>query len=229
MIEAVLVEFDGVIADTRDARRAALLHTLEEDGLMLDESEYFDWCAAMPARSAVRAAFARRKLAPDDVAIELAAVRAERRFSAMIETGVSLAAGAQEFIESLHAQARLGIVSRTSRQDIDAALALARLEHAFEFVIAGDDAYRPKPAPDAYLGALDRLARRRSVHAKNVVALEDGPLGIRAAKGAGLRCAIVGTLPVHVAVEADALLPSLAGQSVASLDALTTGAPTAER
>ena len=224
MIQAVLFEFDGVIADTRDARRAALLDTLEEDGLTLEESEYLECCAAMPVRSSVRAAFARRSVAGDETLIELTAVRAERRFSSIVGAGVSLAAGARELIQSLSGQARLGIVSRAARQEIESALSLAALEHVFEFVIAGDDPYRAKPAPDAYLASIDRLSRRRAIAARDIVALEDGPAGIRAAKGAGLRCAVVGSLPVHLAVDADALIPSLAGQTLASIDALTAGA-----
>ena len=35
MMQAVLFEFDGVLADTRDARRRALLDTLEEDGVTI--------------------------------------------------------------------------------------------------------------------------------------------------------------------------------------------------
>ena len=119
--------------------------------------------------------------------------------------------------------------SRASRAEIDATLALAQLDHPFEFVITGDDAFQPKPSPAAYLGAVDRLARRRAVAPKNVVALEDGPVGIRAAKAAGVRCAVVGSVPVHLALDADALIPSLVGQSAATLDALTLGEHGAER
>jgi len=224
MIDAVLFEFDGVIADTRDARRAALLDTLEEDGLVLDHAEYLECCAGLPVRASVRAAFARRSIARDETLIELTAVRAERRFSGLVGTGVSLAVGARDLVESLSGQVRLGIVARAARQEVESALALAQLEHAFEFVISGEDPYRPKPAPDAYRGALDRLARRRPADSRHVVALEDGALGIRAAKAAGLRCAAIGPLPMHLAVEADALIPSLAGQTAASIDALTAGA-----
>ena len=134
-----------------------------------------------------------------------------------------------ELIESLQGQTRLAIVSRASRADIDATLALAQLDHAFEFVVADDDAFQPKPSPAPYLGALDRLTRRRTVKATHVVALEDGVAGIRSAKAAGLRCAVVGSLPVHLAVDADALLPSLIGQRAATIDALTRGEHGAER
>jgi len=229
MIDAVLFEFEGVVADTRAARRKALLDTLQEDGVGLHESEYIEHCAAMPVRAAVRAAFALRNLTRDEVAIEIGAMHAERRFANLIETGLSLVDGAVDLIESLHGQARLGIVSRASRTEIEATLTLAQVDHSFEFLIAGDDPFQPKPSPAAYLGALDRLARRRAVPAKNVVALEDGPVGIRAAKAAGMRCAVVGSLPVHLALDADALIPSLVGQSAATLDTLTLGEHGAER
>lgn len=229
MVDAVLVEFDGVLADTRAARRSALLDTLKEDGITISDSEYRDRCAAMPVRAAVRAAYSVRRVSTDETAVDLAAVRAEKRFSVAVQSGLSLASGARAFVEAAQTQTRLGIVSRAARSDIEAMLSLAQLEHAFEFIIADDDAFAPKPSPTSYLGAVERLKRRRSVNARNVIALEDGATGIRAAKEAGLRCAVVGALPVHVAVDADGMIPSLIGQTVATLDAVTLGTRAAER
>ena len=229
MIDAVLLEFDGVIADTRAARRGALIETLAADGVPLSVSEYDEHCAAMPVRASIRSAFALRDRASDEAWVELTAVRAEQRFAELTGTGVSLVQGASELIAAAQSRTRLGIVSHASRAEIDAVLALAHLEHAFELVIAGDDAYEPKPSPAPYLGALERLSRRRPVTARNVVALEAGAIGIRAAKTAGLRCAAVGTLPVHIAVDADALIESLVGQTIASIDAVTVDAHAAGR
>ena len=229
MVDAVLVEFDGVLADTRAARRAALVDTLKEDGITISESEYRDRCSAMPVRAAVRAAYAVRHVSADETTLELATVRAEKRFSVAVQSGLSLTSGARAFIEAAQARTRLGIVSRAARTDIEATLSLAQLEHAFEFIIADDDAFAPKPSPASYQGALERLKRRRAVNARNVIALEDGSTGIHAAKGAGLRCAVVGALPVHVAVDADGMIPSLIAQTVASLDTVTLGHRAAER
>ncbi|HTK53744.1 MAG TPA: HAD family phosphatase [Gemmatimonadaceae bacterium] len=229
MIDAVLFEFEGVIADTSATRRRALLETFREDGVALSELEYVEHSAGMPVRASVRAALALRNFPHDETSVELLAMRTERRFADLVGTGLSLVDGAGDLIESLQGQARLGIVSRASRADIDTTLALAQLDHAFEFIIADDDTYPPKPSPAPYLGALDRLTRRRSVKTTHVVALEDGVAGIRSAKSAGLRCAVVGSLPVHLAVRADALIPSLIGQRAATIDALTRGEHGAER
>jgi beta-phosphoglucomutase len=229
MIDAVLFEFDGVIADTRLVRRRALRDTIEGDGIALTDDEYIECCAGLPVRAAIRAAFALRGVPIDDTGVELAGMRADRRFATLVETGLSLAEGAQVAIEALHGTTRLGIVSRAARRDIEQTLALAQMDHAFEFIIADDDPFPPKPSSASYLGAIERLGRRRPVAPRNVVALEDGPAGIRAAKAAGLRCAVIGDLPVHLAVDADALIPSLVGLGLRSLDAVTLGRHGAQR
>ena len=58
MIDAVLFEFDGVIADTRVARRRALIDTIAGDGVTLSDEEYADCCAGLPVSAAIRAASA---------------------------------------------------------------------------------------------------------------------------------------------------------------------------
>jgi HAD superfamily hydrolase (TIGR01509 family) len=229
MIEAVLFEFDGVLADTHDARRRALLDTLEEDGVIVGVVDYADWCASLPVRAAVRTALARSGVPADDTRVDLTAARADRKFRALLESGLSLVPGARALVDSMQGQARLGLVSRAARRDIEHALGLAQLDYAFEFVISDDDPFAAKPSPEPYLAALERLARRRPVSGAHVVALEDSIAGVRSANAAGLRCAVVGTLPVHLAVNADALIPSLAGLTAASIDALTLGKRPAER
>jgi beta-phosphoglucomutase-like phosphatase (HAD superfamily) len=65
------------------------------------------------------------------------------------------------------------------------------------------------------------LKRQRPVARGAVLALEDGALGIRAARAANVRCIAVGPISAHIAMEADAYVPSLQGQSLASLDELS--------
>ena len=84
MIEAVLFEFDGVLADTRDARRRALLDTLEEDGVTIDDAKYAEWCASLPVSAAVRTALARSGVHADDTRVDLTAVRADRKFRTLV-------------------------------------------------------------------------------------------------------------------------------------------------
>lgn len=229
MLHAVLMELEGIIADTRSARRSALNASLAAENISLNDAAYDEACAGLPVRGAIRAAFALHGIRDDETLVDLATLRAERQFASEIESGVSLVPGAVSLIESLHGQTRLGIVSRARRREIEPILVLAGIDHSFEFIIADDDPFPPKPAAACYVAALERLGRRRSVDPRHVVALEDGRPGILAAKAAGLRCGAVGPVPAHLAMDADALLPALIGQSAASIDLLTSGARKAER
>ncbi|MEP7348132.1 MAG: HAD hydrolase-like protein, partial [Gemmatimonadaceae bacterium] len=155
--------------------------------------------------------------------VALVAVRAERAFRAYVGKGVTLVDGARDLIDRLLPVARLGIVSRASRQEIELVLSLARLEHAFTCVIGVEDAFPPKPSPAPYTAALARLAKSRPPTSKGmVIALEDSWQGIRSARAAGVRTIAVGDLPAHVALEADAYLPSLKGANAEVLQSIVT-------
>jgi beta-phosphoglucomutase-like phosphatase (HAD superfamily) len=62
------------------------------------------------------------------------------------------------------------------------------------------------------------MSRLRPVSAGSVLALEDGSSGIRSARAAGLRCLAVGALPAHCAMQAEGLLPTLRGHTLATLE-----------
>jgi len=220
-LDAILMEFDGVLADTAVARRDALLAVLLEDGIVLSTADYRDRCAGLSTTDAVRGALARCGVSLDETGVELLALRVDRAFSAQVSKGVVLADGAREAVERLAVRARLGIVTRANRRDVELVLSLAQLEHLFSCVIGAEDVYPSKPSPAPYLAALRRLERRRPVSPSGlVIALEDGRHGIRSAAAAGLRCIAVGDLPAHVAMEADAIVPAITGLDVAAIEQL---------
>ena len=223
MLDTVLFEFDGVLADTAEARRDAVVSTLHADGIELAESEYREVCAGLALDDAVRAAFELRGVATDGPALALAALRAERAYRAYLAKGLTLGEGAREVIDRFLPVSRLGIVTRASRREVEFVLSLARLDHAFTCLIAAEDALPGKPSPAPYRAALERLTRLRPIPARAlVVALEHGLAGIQAARGARVTCVAVGDLPAHIAMEADAYLPSLAGLTPERLQALLT-------
>lgn len=80
---------------------------------------------------------------------------------------------------------RMGIVTTTSRPNVDAMLEThlgADWESQFAVVICAREAPLKKPHPQAYLMALESL----QLHPHQVVAMEDAPAGVAAALGAGV-------------------------------------------
>lgn len=220
MIDAVLFEFDGVLADTTSARGDALRSTLREDGIALSADEYREQCAGRSFAEAVRAALDLRAVKLDETGIDLLVLRTERAYGAAVGKGVKLADGVPEVVERLAASVRLGIVTRAGRKEVDFVLALAGLDHAFSCVVTSEDTSAGKPSPALYRVALERLSRLRATPPSVCVALEDTLVGIRSARAAGLRAVAVGALPAHVAMEADGLVPRIAGLTLGALERL---------
>ncbi|MBV6521989.1 MAG: Phosphoglycolate phosphatase [Gemmatimonadaceae bacterium] len=223
MLDTVLFEFDGVVVDAGDAREDALCSALLTEGVVLSAQTYRELCAGHAFDDAARAALGGRE-GTDEPLIAVIAARAERAYRAYIGKGVTLVDGVRDLIDRLLPVTRLGIVSRSSRQEIALVLSLARVEHAFACVIGAEDAFPPKPSPAPYTAALARLAKRRPPSpGATIVALEDSWQGIRSARAAGIRTIAVGNTPAHVAIEADALLLTLDGATAETLHALATG------
>jgi len=210
-LDTVLLELEGVLADTAPARRAALRAGLvAEAGRPLDDAALAHGDGLAP-RAAVAAVARAHAPDLDETALDLAALRAERHFAQSSARGLSLVRGARAFVERLASAARVGVVTRAARRDAELVLGLAELEYAVELLVTADDRVAPKPDPAPYALALERLARRRPVARDRVLALEDGAAGIASATAAGLAVIAVGAVPAHDAMRAAGALPSLDG------------------
>jgi HAD superfamily hydrolase (TIGR01509 family) len=84
---------------------------------------------------------------------------------------------------------RLAIASSSSPETIDAELNALGIGDAFSVRVSGDQVTRSKPAPDVYLAAAQRLG----VEPRGCLAIEDSPVGVSAAKAAGMTCVAVPT------------------------------------
>lgn len=220
MVDVALVELEGVVFETRELRHASLCEAFAAQGV--DAPVEIGTISGLTPRASVVAALAAAQVSVDDVLIDLVTLDAERAFSTRLAMGgVFVSSGVRAFLESAAASARLGIVSRANRSDVEMMLRWAGLESTFAVTVCGDDVLDPKPAPDGYHLALDRLRRLRPVAPGAALALEDSALGIKAARAAGARSIAVGLVPAHLAMEADAFIPSLEGQSLAALDQLS--------
>ena len=224
MVDAVLLEWEGVLADTGAARRDSLLRALADEGVLLSAAAYDACCEGADTYGAASAALVSVGR-PDATLAELVALRAGRSFTERLAHGFTLQPGAAEFVEGAAHRARIAIVTRASRAETDVALRLAGLESAVACVVTGDDVLVPPPAPELYERALGHLSRRRTMGRERgaVVALAQTSAALLGARGAGVHTLAVGA-PAHVSVEADAVVSGLAGltlDAVAGLLALT--------
>jgi beta-phosphoglucomutase-like phosphatase (HAD superfamily) len=227
MLDAVLLEWEGVLADTGAARRDALLRALADEGVPSTIAAYDACCAGLDARSAAAAAL--RAAGRDDATLaEIVALRAGRAFAERMAEGFSLTPGAAELVNGAAYRTRVAIVTQAGRAETELALRLAGLEGAIGATFTADDASDPPPSPALVERALAHLARLRPARADQVVALVRTLPAIRAARAAGVRTLAVGA-PAHVAAEANGAVDDLRDVTLDVVVRLTGGMPAATR
>jgi beta-phosphoglucomutase-like phosphatase (HAD superfamily) len=217
MVDAVLLEWDGVLADTGAARRDALLRALADEGVAWSVEDFDAHCAGLDVHSAAAAAVQQTR-GDDPALVDLLVLRAGRSFTERLARGVTLQHGVLEFLHGAEARARLAIVSRASRAETDLFLRLSALDGLMACVFTADDVLQPPPSAELYDQAVSHLARTRRVRREHAAALVNSTAAIRAARGAGVHVLAVGA-PAHVALDADGATDDL---TMLTIDELAT-------
>jgi beta-phosphoglucomutase-like phosphatase (HAD superfamily) len=225
MLDAVLLEWEGVLADTGSVRRDALLRALADEGVPFTTAGYDACFSGLDVRSAAAAAL--RAAGRDDATLaEIIALRAGRVFTERLAEGFSLAPGAMDLVTDAAHRTRIAIVTQAARAETEVALGLAGLQEVVRAVVTVSDVTDPPPSPALVERALAHLARLRPTRADRVVAMVQSLPAIRAARSAGVRTLAVGA-PAHVAAEADGAVDDLGDVTLEAVARLTGGVPAA--
>lgn len=132
---------------------------------------------------------------------------------AELEHGVEAMVGARELLHALKQRGTpVGLVSNSPLVFVRRSLEIAGFADRFDVVLSAHEVAAPKPAPDPYLEACRRLGVPAS---PSVVALEDSPTGVAAARAAGLTVIGIPSLKGIELAEAHELAESLLDSVVA--------------
>jgi HAD superfamily hydrolase (TIGR01509 family) len=194
MLEALIFDVDGTVAETEDLHRRAfnLAFDLHEVELAWNPVEYRRMLGVHGGKERIARALAEvRGYRPLE---EAAAIHASKtRFYTMLlsSRATPWRPGVHRLMEEAwRAGLRIALATTTTQANLEPLFAPvmgAGWRASFAAVVAGDAVPRKKPAPDVYLEAL----RRMQVPAGRVVAIEDSAAGVESARAAGL--AVVAT------------------------------------
>ena len=222
MIEALLLDFDGLLYDTESASFGAWAEIYARHGVQLPVAL---WVAEVMGRPPGSSAFDPgehlREIATVDIGpARLREIREARRREMLPD---HLMPGAARLLsEAQRRGMRTSIVTSNSRPRIDEHLARARCEHPWDAIVCADgDVSRGKPRPDLYLEAMATL----EVTAAEAVAFEDSPNGVAAAKAAGLACVAVPNAITRGATGLERSDLTVGSLAEVSLDQLPSAAP----
>jgi beta-phosphoglucomutase len=208
----VCFDFNGVIVDDERHHASALIATLDEIGIALDEATYYRDYLGYDDRGCFRHAYGAtgRPLAEATLAALIDAKG--ERYRECISRDLTMVPGVSDFVRTLaDAGTRLVIVSAARRWEIEHVLAEAGLRACFRAIVAAEDVERTKPDPEGYRKGLALL----DLPADQAVVVEDSLPGFKAGRTAGMRVAMVATShPIEELAQAspDALWPSFEGR-----------------
>lgn len=101
---------------------------------------------------------------------------------------------------------KLALASGNNRTVIDNFLIKQNLQKVFDCVVSGDEVERGKPDPEVFLKALEKL----NLPKNEVIIVENAPLGVKAAKAAGIfTIALISTITADLLEEADKIIDNL--------------------
>ena len=90
--------------------------------------------------------------------------------------------GAQQLLARLRGRLPVAVASNSPRVLLSQTLTRSGLDGLFDVVLGADEVPNPKPAPDLYATAVERLGSAPATS----IAVEDSPAGIASARAAGL-------------------------------------------
>lgn len=214
-----IFDHDGVLVDTLELHQQAWLDLGRRTGLGLT-AEFIHETFGMTNPCIFRLLLGD---AISDAEMARYSELKEECYRSRAKGRIALIDGVREVLDALTAAgSRLAIGSSGVRENLDLTVRECGLEGRFAAIAALEDITRGKPDPQVFLLA----AARSGVSPARSVVFEDAPVGIKAAKAAGMYA--VGVTNSHPAgplwdAGADEVVESLVGYDVRPLVARLTG------
>jgi HAD superfamily hydrolase (TIGR01509 family) len=177
--DAILFDFDGVLADTEPLHYASWAEILRGNGISLDWETYQRRCIGMHDRQMVEFFCSLRE---PPLSFQELWQRYEAKRSLFLSYARSSPPVPHETAKLVKClkEYTLGVVTSSDRTEVEPILQEAGLLSDFRLLICGGDVARPKPDPEPYLLARQLLGVQRAL------AVEDSEAGVDSARAAGL-------------------------------------------
>jgi HAD superfamily hydrolase (TIGR01509 family) len=214
--DAIIFDMDGVVVDSEPRHNRAFLEVFRQMGY--GDNHGIDFKAYYGRSDRALWSDFIAKHHPTQGFDELIAWK-QRQFLEMIRRDRPIFPEIPRLIQRLGTRYLLGLASGSVHAVIEEVLALEGLRPHFKAIASVQDVPRPKPAPDVFLRAADLLG----VNPRACCVLEDTPVGIEAARGAGMDViAITNTLPKEELAQATEVVASFADIEVLLLERAPT-------
>ena len=222
-LQAIVFDFDGVIANSEPLHLLAFQQALAEDGIELSATDYYSRYLGYDDVGMFEALGRDRGMSMQSARVAELIARKGDCMQDLMRSGSVLFPGALEFIREAAAAVPIAIASGALRHEIAEIIDAAGVADLFATIVAAGDTPESKPSPAPYRLAFEQLRERtgRALDPRRAVAIEDSRWGLESARGAGLR--LVGVTNSYSAGElasAELVVDGLSALTLPALDKL---------
>ncbi|HKI45762.1 MAG TPA: HAD family phosphatase [Balneolales bacterium] len=182
MVKSVLFDMDGLLVDTERVARTAWKYAGEKCGVVVTDN-FYATLIGIGRDDSEKALL--QQFGPD---FPLDRFKDQRynKMRNLLHGAELLKKGAAEILRFIHSRdIPMGLVTSSHHEDVDDRL--GSLTRYFSVVVAREDVAHGKPAPDLYQAALEKM----EIGPDESIVLEDSPVGMEAARRAGLDVILV--------------------------------------
>lgn len=186
MVKAIIYDLDGVLVDATEWHYEALNRALHVFGFIINRQEHVSFYNGLPTRKKLEVLSKEKgfPLALKEFVNSLKQVytRQEilRNCSPHFEKQFMIAKFRKDGVRQI-------VCSNAVRDSVDLMLRQSGLMEYLEFFIGNDEVQKPKPDPQMYNIAMEKLGLKP----EEVVIIEDSPHGIEAARASGAHVCVV--------------------------------------
>jgi len=186
-IQAVLLDFDGTLADSEPLHYDCWAQTLKPHGVRLSWPEYHRRMVGVPDGLCGRMMLEEAGITASDNLVALVLSEKKSLYRRRVCEEVTIPPGVLEFVGALSAKLPVGVVSSSLTPEVEPLLVQVGLRSGLALLVCGEHVSRLKPDPEPYLRALGLLNQNgASITAPGCLVFEDSDSGVASAKAAGM-------------------------------------------
>lgn len=185
MLEAVIFDWDGTLADTRQVVVASFQKALSEVHCEIS-GEFIERRIGIGSAETFREILRSSKMRFDETLIKrLVGKKIQNEIE--MSSDVKLFDGSLYLLRHLQGKVKLGLASMNDREVINNLLKMTNTHRFFDATLTADAISKPKPNPEIFL----KCALKLGASPERCVVVEDSIFGVEAAKKARMGCIAV--------------------------------------
>lgn len=185
MVNAVIFDWDGTLANTKKAVLYSFQEVLRKSGCVVPNEAIEKWIGVGTKKTFEKVLedcnikfdeLMLEKLSNEKISIQLG-----------LTNTVTLFDGVKDLLEELYGKIKIALATMSSKKVVNKLLSEKGIKNYFDVILSVDDVDSPKPDPEVFLVS----AKKLGVTPKDCVVVEDSVFGVQAAKVAGMKCIAV--------------------------------------